>query len=262
MIELYHIPPANDNQAVEQLIHVESEDTWTPRPRLLKRLGLPRFAPGVTLNAFEVRPDPAFAPLRADQPAKFGTRKPFTQDPAKGVLVFDISAQEPEMTFPFGNFGIPLPLHHGGQMRLYELFVLREYMNDAVESALQSESTEDSVPTTIWEDWGEEHSRMNPTTMSRRTWVSCQRRTVAKLTSRSARVLAIDSCRCIQTRRDHCMRTRTQTLILIQHLRQWRLFDESVYTISRRIICDASSRKTTARNLMPCRSRNRLRYLL
>ena len=155
----------------------DANDDTTPRPTLLAQLDLPRFASGALIDGFDVRPDPA-APMSAT-PGLGHRSKPFMQDPAKGVLVFEISVREP-----------PNPQLDGrgvGSKVGYELFVLRETLVDIalkgeakMEAQRKSRNSlydpiyfpvDESIP---WASWGEKKSRFMDMSMRKRTWVcSC-----------------------------------------------------------------------------------------
>ena len=149
-------------------------DDTTPRPTLLVQLELPPFAPGVVVTAFDVRPDPAYPPRRYD---RFDTvpslcvSKEFTQDPAKGVLVFEVQVMEPNEDSPNGPMS----------SRSFEMFVLRESLVSmaeqgedrlrsarAVDDGFVNGRVEVALP---WNQWGIRHSRILDATMRRRNWV-------------------------------------------------------------------------------------------
>lgn len=168
--------PENDINPVQPLV-AEFHDDTTPRPVLLTQLELPRFAPGATISTFDVRPDPAFPPRIPGESAgpRIGSSKPFTQDPGKGVLVFDLQIAEPAEGPEGGD------LHDTAS---YELFVLRETMVDMAREGeerlriarleggadgYERSKIEESIR---WEDWGRDKARMMNASMERRNWVS------------------------------------------------------------------------------------------
>lgn len=171
VIQIYSfaLDPAHSIIPVQPLDSDFMDDT-TARPVLLAQLELPRFAPGVIIGSFDVRPDPAFPPNRT-----VGTQKPFTQNPSKGVLVFELQVSEP---------ADPPDLQEGTDHKAYELFVLRETL---VELAQKGEDrlagirtandfgdsywrvVEETIP---WIDWGRTGSRVMDISMLQRNWVS------------------------------------------------------------------------------------------
>lgn len=124
-----------------------------------------------------MRPDPAFP---VGKTPGVGQRKPYTQDPEKGILVFQLKVTEP-----------PNPeLDRAGPSRKvgYELFILRETL---VKLAQEGEErireqrgeregnageyafwrVEKTYP---WSEWGEKGSRFMDISMKKRAWVcSC-----------------------------------------------------------------------------------------
>jgi hypothetical protein len=178
VIQIYSFSPDPNNKvdATQPLI-AEIHDDTTPRPVLLCQLELPRLVPGATVSTFDVRPDPAFPPRKpgANAGPRTGSSKPFTQDPTKGILVFDLQITE------------PVEGQDGGEEQetvSYELFVLRETL---VQMALAGEErlregrelggpdgyerskVEENVR---WEDWGRFGARFMNASMVRRNWVS------------------------------------------------------------------------------------------
>ena len=138
-------------------------DDTTPRPMLVAQLELPPFdhvqVTPIFIGTFDVRPDPAF-------PARPG--KPFTQDPEKGVLVFELQVMK--------VIG-PTQLEQHG----YELFVLREMLIDmarAGEKRLADvRGTDDRYAVwrlekrMEWQDWYD-RARIKELSMRSRNWVS------------------------------------------------------------------------------------------
>lgn len=138
-------------------------DDTTPRPMLVAQLELPTFdhvqVTPIFIGAFDVRPDPAF-------PARPG--KPFTLDPERGVLVFELQVMK--------VIG-PTQLEQHG----YELFVLREMLVDLAKTGEKKladvRGTDDRYAVwrveqrLEWEDWYDK-ARMKELTMRNRNWVS------------------------------------------------------------------------------------------
>lgn len=178
VIRIYSFAPDPERYTIpQQPLDFEHNDDTTPRPVLVAQLSIPPVAPGATMAQFEVRPDPAFPPIpRGDQPT-LGPRKPFTQDPYRGVLVFDLTIGDP-----------PVPGAEPNQQteqNYYELFILREYMVDlsnkgeerlrrARLSAGDEERLEiwDVAQNLSWAEWGEQNSRLLNQSMENRRWVS------------------------------------------------------------------------------------------
>lgn len=168
--------PSNHIDPVQPLTSETMDDT-TPRPVLVAQLNLPEFVPGELVASFDIRPDPAFPPVSPDLAHTLGERKPFTQDPSKGVVVFELSVLDP----PDPVFDVNRSLD--GQS--YEIFVLRETL---VGMAQQGEERlrRSRLPigdeerlevwhvakSLRWEEWGVKHSRFMDVTMPRRHWVS------------------------------------------------------------------------------------------
>ncbi|WWC70361.1 uncharacterized protein I206_104311 [Kwoniella pini CBS 10737] len=178
VIQVYSfIPDPNNPINPVQPLYTDPMDDTTPRPVLLAQLQLPLFAPDVSIHAFDVRPDPAFPPPPADEVPTLGKRKPFTQDPSKGVMVFELKV--------VGNGEDNIPRRE--RKKSYEIFVLREtlvefarqgeerlrqaYDNEGDLDGLGIRGVERNVP---WSEWGEEKTRMMDAVMKRRSWVcSC-----------------------------------------------------------------------------------------
>lgn len=179
VIRIYSFAPDPDwNIDPVQPLGDDATDDTTPRPTLLAQLELPRFAPNVIVNGFDVRPDPA-APISTTRGVGRYS-KAFTQDPYKGVLVFEIQVFEPADP--------QLDPRGPARAKGYELFVLRETLVDlatAGEEKLKeqrsrrkgSPSAYDYWPideTLPWAAWGEKKSRFMDISMRKRTWVcSC-----------------------------------------------------------------------------------------
>lgn len=159
-----------------QPLRREHIDDTTPRPVLVAQLELPRFYERVVVSAFDVRPDPAF-PAHGDSNA-FGTAasKSFTQDPSKGLLVFDLQVLQPPQNG--GNNQARWP------SKSYELFLLRETLVDLAQKGEErleksmdqaqwdgwgNHRVEEIIP---WSDWGTHGSRLMNISMKRRSWVS------------------------------------------------------------------------------------------
>jgi hypothetical protein len=128
------------------------------------------------MGSFDVRPDPAFPPTPLGDAPMLGPRKPFTQDPSKGVLVFELQMGDPP---PEGE-GPDFPT----ATTTYELFVLREYLiklaDEGQERLRRSRlpaSDEnrlevwDVLRNQFWSEWGESNARFLTQTMSTRSWV-------------------------------------------------------------------------------------------
>lgn len=178
VIRIYSFAPDPERHInPQQSLDFEHNDDTTPRPVLVAQLSIPPVATGATMAQFEVRPDPAFPPTpRGDQPT-LGPRKPFTQDPYKGVLVFDLTIGDPRVPGADQN--------QQTQQNYYELFILREYMvklsNEGEERLRRSRlSAEDEGRLDIWDvalnlswaEWGESNSRLLHQSMENRRWVS------------------------------------------------------------------------------------------
>jgi hypothetical protein len=161
---LYHINPV-------QPLDVDYMDDTTARPVLVTQLELPRFAPDVMISAFDIRPDPAF-PARTSSTPSVRTDKPFTQDPGKGLVVFDIHVMEP-----------PDEVNQQPPGSAFELFVLRETLIKYAEEGegrlrvvREENRSEGNQPWRLevmlpWEQWGVKDTRMMDLSMHRRQWV-------------------------------------------------------------------------------------------
>jgi hypothetical protein len=203
VIQVYSFAPDPNNPIIPvQPLSAHYMDDTTPRPVLVTQLELPKFAPGVIVTNFEVRPDPAFPPpskdasrstaeslvddddeRRKDRVRGVGQRKQFTQNPSKGILVFELSVHEPHASYAVD--ANPVLAAGRGTNKSYELFVLRETlvgMAKEGEERLRKErngqgdgrefrrwEVERIIP---WEDWGETHSRFMDISMKKRNWVS------------------------------------------------------------------------------------------
>ena len=171
VIQIYSFAPdPRDTIIPVQPLDSDYMDDTTARPALVAQLELPRFAPGVIVGAFDVRPDPAFPPNRDSA----GTRKPFTQNPEKGVLVFELQVTEHALNTP------PEAL----ETRAYELVVLRETLVDMAREgekrlATIRKAAKDQVEYPYWRveenfawaEWGEKKARMMDMSMTQRRWV-------------------------------------------------------------------------------------------
>jgi hypothetical protein len=178
VIQIYSFSPnpATNINPVQPLSAETSDDT-TPRPVLVAQFNLPEFVPGELVASFDIRPDPAFPPISSDTKHTLGERKPFTQDPTKGVVVFELSVVDPPD--PIIDFNrVP-----DGEN--FEMFMLRETLvgiaNEGEERLRRSRlplgdkdklEVWDVARTWKWEEWGEEHTRFTEMTMARRHWVS------------------------------------------------------------------------------------------
>jgi hypothetical protein len=178
VIQIYSFSPnpATNINPVQPLSAETSDDT-TPRPVLVAQFNLPEFVPGELVASFDIRPDPAFPPISPDTKHTLGERKPFTQDPTKGVVVFELSVVDPPD--PIIDFNrVP-----DGEN--FEMFMLRETLvgiaSEGEERLRRSRlpvgdkdrlEVWDVARTWKWEEWGEEHTRFTEMTMARRHWVS------------------------------------------------------------------------------------------
>ena len=165
VIQIYSFAPDPQRSIIpNQPLDYHYMDDTTPHPVLVAELDMPRFSDGVQVHAFDVRPDPDFAPRR-------GQAKPFTQDPSKGVLVFELQVivdamDDAERDPPS-----------------FELFVLRETF---VEMAVRGETRLEEVrnrsgeerftPWRVeekvgWEQWGYVNARLVASSMRSRDWV-------------------------------------------------------------------------------------------
>lgn len=181
VIQIYSFASDSNNpiNPVQPLSDEFNDDT-TPRPVLLAQLDLPRFAPGASVETFDVRPDPAFPPREpaaggGSSGPRIGGSKPFTQDPTKGVLVFELKMTEPAEGPDGGEEADAVP---------YELFVLRETLVQLAQEGEERlrEAREKDGPDGYerwmvekvikWEDWGGHHARLMDTSMTKRYWVS------------------------------------------------------------------------------------------
>lgn len=175
VIRIYSFAPDPDNKITPvQPLAADHEDDTTARPVLLAQMDMPRLAPGAGVSAFDVRPDPPFPRSRH---TGVGPRKPFTQDPDKGLLVFELKLRE-AVGPDFGNNHME---HHE-----FEVFVLRETLIELAregEKRLEEQrGTKDKetgeyafwrVEKNItWEQWGVKGSRILDISMKRRNWVS------------------------------------------------------------------------------------------
>ncbi|WVR07189.1 hypothetical protein IAU60_004230 [Kwoniella sp. DSM 27419] len=179
VIQIYSFAPdPNNPMDPVQPLDTDPMDDTTPRPVLLAQMELPRFAFNVMIAAFDVRPDPPFPVHQPGTGPTLGKGKPFTQDPSKGILVFELRLVAP-----------PGQEHRmmSDRKKSYELFVLRETL---VKAALQGEErlrqawanggdydglgirgVERTIP---WAEWGEHGARLMDAQMKRRSWVcSC-----------------------------------------------------------------------------------------
>jgi hypothetical protein len=189
VIQIYSLLPDPEHTIVPvQPLDADFMDDTTLRPAMVAQLELPRFAPGVVISAFDVRPDPAFPPLPKGYDGPSLVRdKAFTQNPEKGVLVFDLQIVEPR------DPALPPAQHDGLDTTSYELFVLRETLVDLAregedrlkrmrkqgsDDGLGSWRAERNLP---WSEWGEDGSRLMDVSMRRRTWVSATSRSIPKL---------------------------------------------------------------------------------
>lgn len=176
VIRIYSFLPDPENKIIPvQPLGPEHDDDTTARPILVAQLDLPRLAAGAGISSFDVRPDPAFP---RSSTRGVGERKAFTQDPEKGVLVFELSLNEP------ADAEFELAQHL--DQKNFELFVLRETLvalaKEGEERLVEQRGCRDedtgeyafwkverNIP---WAEWGEKQSRFMDMSMSRRVWVS------------------------------------------------------------------------------------------
>lgn len=170
VIKIYSFAPDTERDIIPiPPYDVEHNDDTTPRPVLVAQLHLPPVAEGAEVRGFDVRPDPAFPPSPLGYQPTLGQRKPFTQDPAKGVLVFDIKIG-------------PDPVRRSSLS--YDLFVLREYLVQLAaegqerlrRSRLKPGDNDrleiwDVLRNVSWNEWGPRNSRLLNEAMPNRQWV-------------------------------------------------------------------------------------------
>lgn len=160
---------------VKQPLMRDEEDETTPRAVAVARLRIPEIAPGASLENFHMRPDPSAIPPPADAPT-LGRGKPFTLDPARGVVVI-------EMTIGSDDTDEPIHLQNA-HTENFELFILRETLVNLAEEgearrrrdwAKFGPGAEPDARVYEWDQWGEEHARLLPAVQTlRRQWVcSC-----------------------------------------------------------------------------------------
>ena len=179
--------PDHDITPVQPL-EADILDDTTARPVLVVQLELPHIACNVNIDGFDLRPDPAFPWSEAS----VGPQKPFTQDPGKGVLVFELHLDPEE--------GVQLPNGIRPQTKAYELFVLRDTLvtfaregEERLALFRRQASWRAEVERTIqWSAWGEKGSRMLDISMPQRIWV----RFLVILTVLRALTLAHQVCSC------------------------------------------------------------------
>lgn len=178
VIKIYSFAPDPERDIIPaQPLDLEHQDDTTPRPVLVAQLHIPPVAEGAVMGSFEVRPDPAFPPTPLGDQPMLGPRKPFTQDPSKGVMVFEIQLGDPPP--PGGGPDDPTNTNS------YELFILREYLNKLAtegqerlrRSRLQAKDPNrleiwDVLKSFAWSEWGMKNSRLLTQSMRSRLWVS------------------------------------------------------------------------------------------
>lgn len=166
-----HIIPA-------QPLEADFMDDTTPRPMLLAQLNLPVLAINVSMATFSVRPDPAYPAPGPAGPSLTRHRKHFTQDPSRGLLVFDLQMSRSVPGVPDGVFG--------QNMEYFgcELFVLRETlvrfaedgerrMRSSVQASGEGWFQRWNIEKVYsWEEWGQTQARLLDVAMKRRNWVS------------------------------------------------------------------------------------------
>ncbi|EIW70779.1 hypothetical protein M231_02565 [Tremella mesenterica] len=148
-------------------------DDTSHRPVLVAQLELPAFVQGASVGGFDVRPDPPFPPSKPDPGSGIKLQKPFTQDPKKGVLVFELQVTE---ATPAGFQGDDV------DGTSFELFILREMLvelGEKGEERWRRSWTErdfgfwNVLETLEWDVWAS-RARLQEVTMTRRNWVcSC-----------------------------------------------------------------------------------------
>jgi hypothetical protein len=177
VIQIYSFAPDPTRDITpQQPLDLEHVDDTTPRPVLVAQLHTPPAADGAIMGSFDVRPDPAFPPTPLGDAPMLGPRKPFTQDPSKGVLVFDLQMGDPP---PEGE-GADFPT----TTNTYELFVLREYLvqlaaegQERLRRSRLSATDEDHLEVwelmknQMWSEWGVTNARFLTQTMANRLWV-------------------------------------------------------------------------------------------
>jgi hypothetical protein len=177
VIQIYSfVPDPTRDITPQQPLDLEHVDDTTPRPVLVHQLHTPPAADGAIMGSFDVRPDPAFPPTPIGDAPMLGPRKPFTQDPGKGILVFDLQMGDPP---PEGE-GPDFPT----TTNTYELFVLREYLVQLAtegqerlrRSRLPSMDVDrldvwEVTKNQMWSEWGQSNARFLTQTMANRLWV-------------------------------------------------------------------------------------------
>ncbi|KAL1410397.1 hypothetical protein Q8F55_004407 [Vanrija albida] len=166
--------PALPKPTIAVPLTLDQNDHDSPRPTVIAKLLLPELANMTSIERFDMRPDPPFPPT-SPKNQTLGRGKPFTQDPSRGVVVFEILV-----------VGEDLPEFS------YELFVLRETF---VQMAHEGEErmrrawtsprrsgvgADDMLPNAVlrtyhWAEWGEQNARLQRQFQQRqRNWVcSC-----------------------------------------------------------------------------------------
>jgi hypothetical protein len=178
VIQIYSFEPdPKYNINPVQPLGFDYMDDTTARPVLVAQLDMPRFAPGVIVSSFDIRPDPAFAPRDPSDP-NLCPHKPFTQNPGKGLVVIDLHVIEPG-----DNPEEMIPDLLGQESIGFELFILRETLvtlaNEGEErlKTVRADNGADGnqpwrvVVALAWSEWGEHSSRMMDLSMKRRQWV-------------------------------------------------------------------------------------------
>ncbi|WVO16342.1 hypothetical protein L204_104017 [Cryptococcus depauperatus] len=179
-IQIYSIltNPSHTIIPVQPLENEVMDDT-TPRPVLLAVLEMPELREQMEVIEFEIRPDPPFPPKTpsGSHELTLVKNKPFTQDPNKGIVIFNLGLQE---TFTTGPHVMNTVRHYP-----FELFVLREtlvQLGQDGENRLRSTWQGDTSGLGVrgvqrnykWTEWGEKGARMIDKVMSKRSWVcSC-----------------------------------------------------------------------------------------
>ncbi|OWT41772.1 hypothetical protein C362_00133 [Cryptococcus neoformans Bt1] len=166
-----------------QPLQSEIMDDTTPRPVCVAVLEMPTLQEDVKVTEFDVRPDPAYPP-RPEQ-TKDGEveytllkHKPFTQDPLKGILVFDYHLQE-RITMDPNTRDVVRNWPFVVFVRRETLVKLGQEGEKRLEQAWESGSVlkmgvRDVQQTFAWDEWGEKEARMMDRIMTIRSWVcSC-----------------------------------------------------------------------------------------
>jgi hypothetical protein len=174
VIQIYSFTPDPTRDVVPlQPLDLEHVDDTTPRPVLVAQLHTPPAADGAVMGSFDIRPDPAFPPTPLGDAPMLGQRKPFTQDPTKGVIVLELQLGDPPPDGEDADFPT--------NTTTFELFVLREYLvqlaTEGQERLRRSRANDglevwDVLANMPWSEWGEKNARFLTQAMPLRAWVS------------------------------------------------------------------------------------------